>query len=219
MIEPPNPPGDSERIETTMPKPKLTAAVLAGSLLAGGAAGTLLFTPISALAQESTDTPRSPVGWIADALKKLVDDGTISQAQSDAVAQALQDAKPAHGPRGGGGGRMSLDAAAEALNMGGTELRDELAAGKTIAEVAAEQGVAVQTVIDALVADFKAHLAEHVANGTMTQEEADAKAADAVQRFTDLVNNDFPFRGHGGHGGPGRMGPPPADAPAATPSA
>ena len=192
---------------------KLPAAALAASLLAGGTAGALLFTPIGALAQEATDSATAPVSWISEALKKLVDDGTITQAQSDAVAQALEDAKPAHGPRGGGrGGGMALDAVAEALNMGGTELRDELAGGKTIAEVAAEQGVDVQTVIDALVADLEEHLARHVADGTLTQEQADAKAADAVERFTAMVNGELPLGGHRGPGGPGRgfMAPPTA---------
>jgi lipoate-protein ligase A len=57
-------------------------------------------------------------------------------------------------------------------------------------------------VIDALVAEFKAHLDEEVASGEHTQEEADQKLAKATERITDMVNNGRPEggRGPGGRG-------------------
>jgi lipoate-protein ligase A len=76
--------------------------------------------------------------------------------------------------------------------MAADELRTELRSGKTIAQVAADQGVDVQDVIDALVADVKAHLDEEVASGEHTQAEADAKLAEVTARITDRVNNGKP---------------------------
>lgn len=55
-----------------------------------------------------------------------------------------------------------LAVAAEVLGMTEAELRAELEAGKSIADVAAAEGVDVQTVIDALVARFAERAAEMV---------------------------------------------------------
>ena len=112
-----------------------------------------------------------------------------------------------------------LEAAATALDMTVEELRTALADGdKTIAAVAEEQGVDVQTVIDTLVTAAGAHLAEHVTAGDLTQEEADAKLAELTTRITDAVNNGGPIGGgRGGEmGGRGGHGPRGDDAPAAS---
>ena len=55
------------------------------------------------------------------------------------------------------------------------EVRDLLRDGQSSADIATAQGVDVQTVIDTLVNVAKEHLDEAVANGRLTQEEADAK--------------------------------------------
>ncbi len=93
--------------------------------------------------------------------------------------------------------------AATALGMTEAELVAELQAGKSIADVAKAKGVSVDTVIDALYADLKAHIDAHVAEGKLTQEQADAKLADAKTRITTMVNTaGLPAgKGHGGKGG------------------
>lgn len=88
--------------------------------------------------------------------------------------------------------RIGLDAAATALGLTADELRTELQAGSTIADVAAAEGVDVQTVIDAMVAEATTRLDEKVAAGDLTQAEADTEAADATTRITESVNNGFP---------------------------
>ena len=96
-----------------------------------------------------------------------------------------------------------------ALGITADELRTALEGGQTIAEVAAEKGVDVQTVIDAMVAEAKTHLDEEVAAGEHTQEEADQKLADVTERITDSVNNGMPARGdHGPGGRPATTTPP-----------
>ena len=106
-------------------------------------------------------------------LQSLVDDGTLTSTQLDAVVAALVAGRPDHGPgmghgghRGGMRGEM-LTAAADAIGITADELKTEIQAGKSIAEVAVENGKTAQDVIDALVA---------------------TASADLTQRITDLVN-------------------------------
>lgn len=200
---------------------KLAAIALSAGLLTGGAAGLLLTVPgVSGAATSTTEVPTTDSTtditgrdaqrgqWVTDALATLVADGTITQAQADAVQAALEAARPERpegdmGGRGGRGGRgPGLEAAATALGMTADELRTELQSGDSIADVAGEKGVAVQTVIDALVAEAKTHLAEEVASGEHTQAEADAKLADITERITAMVNGEMPTGGpRGGHRG------------------
>ena len=148
----------------------------------------------------TTDDSPDRGQWLQDALQPLVDDGTITQAQADAVITALQDARPeggfGHGPGGRHGGpgfghgpgAGRLEDAATALGMTEDELRTALQDGSTIAEIAAEKGVELQTVVDAMLADLKTHLDEEVAAGDLTQEEADAKLAEVTERLTERLN-------------------------------
>jgi hypothetical protein len=198
---------------------KLAAAGLAVGLLGGAAAGLALGVPGLAGAQSDSTTTTAPATttapsdgsggersagrseWMAEALAPLVSAGTITQAQADAVIEALEAAKPAGkgGGRHGGHGHgfASLTAAAEALGMTREELATELRDGKTIAEVAAEKGVDVQTVIDAMVSAAKERLAEAVSEGRITQEQADERLATLTDDITKVVNGELPV-------GPGR---------------
>jgi hypothetical protein len=203
-------------------KKRFASAGLAAGLLAGGAAGLALgVTSISSATSsspavnvvddpaatdptttddatgtdESADRPARGA-WLEEALQPLIADGTITQAQADAVISALQDARPEGRPGGPGMGRgmghgrigHGIEAAATALGMTSDELRTALRNGQTIAEVAAEKGVDIQTVIDAMAAELKTHLDEEVAAGELTQEEADAKLADAIERITERLD-------------------------------
>lgn len=96
--------------------------------------------------------------------------------------------------------------AATALGISEADLVAELQAGKSIADVASAKGVDLDTVIDALYADLKAHIDAHVAEGKLTQEQADARLADAKTRITTLVNTAGPLRGKGMGGKGGHMG-------------
>jgi hypothetical protein len=181
---------------------------------------------IDALVQDKKDE-------IAAALKA----GTITQSQADQqVAGATQfvtnqvngagfgPGGPGGGP-GGHGGPGGLDAddltaAAKALGMTEADLTAALDSGKTAAAVAKEKGVAVQTVIDAIVAADKAEFAAAVKAGTMTQAQADQMTANLTAHVTDEVNGVAGGPGHGPMGG-GPMGWPgaPGGTPNASPSA
>jgi hypothetical protein len=80
----------------------------------------------------------------------------------------------------------------------------------TLAEIAAEQGVDLETLVDGLTAPAVANLAEKVADGTLTQEEADERLAEITERITERVQT-VPeslegFGGRDGNRGPRRGG-------------
>jgi hypothetical protein len=163
----------------------------------------------------TTDAPDTPDAPLSDSdreakaterlrteLQNLVDDGTITATQADAVAADLAASLPDRGPgRPGGPGwghrhpGFDGEVLADLLGIDVETLRSDLRDGETVAEIAADQGVDVQTVIDSLVAEAKSHLDLSVANGRLTQEEADAKLVEVTQRITDFVNNGLPGRG------------------------
>ena len=101
------------------------------------------------------------------------------------------------------GVHMGLETAATALDMTPDELREALSVeGATLASVAEAQGVDVQVVVDALVAEAQEHLDQAVADGHLTQAEADEKAAELEARITEMVNSERPDRpGPGFRGG------------------
>ena len=149
-------------------------------------------------------------------LDEEVASGEHTQAEADAilaafttrVADMVNNVRPAGGPegRGHGGpgkGGPKLEAAAKVLGVTAEELKAELAT-KSLADIAKAKGVDITKVIDALVAEFKAHLDEEVASGEHTQAEADAKLAEFTTRVTDMVNNVRPAGGPEGHGQEGR---------------
>ena len=146
--------------------------------------------------------------------------GELTQAEADAkladvtskVTEMVNSTRPARGEGNHRGGRegLGVDAVASVLGMTTEELHTELHAGKSLASIAESKGVAVQKVIDAIVAEVKAHVAEEVASGELTQAEADAKLADVTSKVTEMVNSTRPARGEGDHrggrGGHGRHG-------------
>ncbi|MGC1209619.1 MAG: hypothetical protein WA880_16865 [Ornithinimicrobium sp.] len=126
----------------------------------------------------------------ADVLAPLVSDGTLTQEQADAVSDALiesgpqgNDGGPGEGAQGGGrhggapgsergestGGQgrgAGLEAAAEVLGLDAVDLRAQLAEGDTtLAEIAAEQGVDPQAVIDALSDEANQRITSMVQDG------------------------------------------------------
>ena len=106
---------------------------------------------------------------------------------------AVRDADHHGGPGGFGHVEAISDTSvvAKAIGISEADLKTALASGQTMAVVAKAHNVAVQTVIDALVADGKSELAAAVKAGTITQAQADAMQANLVQRVTDQVNGTF----------------------------
>jgi hypothetical protein len=177
---------------------------------------------------------------IADVAKQQnVDINTVIDAMAAADRQRIEDMVnnplPKFGDRHGPGpdmhkgpafGRpMALDAAAKALGMSQDALINELRGGKTIAQIAKEKSVDVDTVISAMVTSANARIDQAQTNGRLTTEQATAAKAKVKAFISEFVNNGMPQRpadgpmrgfGHGGLRGPrGGVGIPPLDTPPA----
>ncbi len=176
-------------------KKTLKKSIVAASVAAGVAGGLVagLALGIPGFAGASSTIPKGAAVAFAESATLNVTaasdgstDAPVTVEGAPADASGTVEAHGERGPRGGHGPK--LDAAAEAIGITADELRTELEAGKSIADIAKAKGVSVDVVIDALVADMKAHLAEEVASGEHTQEEADAKLAEFTTRVTEMVN-------------------------------
>jgi uncharacterized protein YidB (DUF937 family) len=150
-------------------KKLLTAAALTAALVSGGAGGALLGRPLITSAQTS-------------------DDSTTTTEAPDEGGRLHR-----------GGLRFGLEAAAEALGISADDLRSALEDGKTIADLAEERGVDVQTVIDAMVADATERIDQRVSDGDLDADRAAELKEDLPQRITDLVNGEGPGPGFFGH--------------------
>ena len=224
---------------------RIAAGILTAAIASGGAAGILL-TDAANAADGTTSTTAAPAAGatapapptaadrtarrtaeLTKTLQGLVDSGKITAEQRDAVIQAIVAAQPAGVPggpagRGGfgggrGGGVFGIGPeVATALGTDAAGLRAALAGGKSIADVAKEKGIAVDIVVQAVVAAETAHIDQAVTDGKLTQAQADARKADLTARATAMVNGTMPAGMPGGHGPRGQR--PAGVAPATAPS-
>ena len=103
-----------------------------------------------------------------------------------------------HQGRGPMGGTAKSEALAKVLNLTAAELQTQLKSGKSLADIAKTQNVAISAVTAVLIADFKTHLDAEVASGKHTQAEATAKLTEFTARVTDMVNGVRPTGGQMG---------------------
>ncbi len=199
---------------------KRTVGLILAGTLATGAVGTVALTP--AFAASADGSVGSRLDALKNALASLVTDGTLTQAQADKVATTLDSQLPERGGPGGHKGGMGLkasqDAAATALGMTADELRTELKAGKSLAEVATAKNVDVNTLISSMVTAAEGELAQAVTDGKLTQAQADTIKSTLTQRITDRVNSVRAPHGPGQRDGAGR-GPSGTPTTAPAPSA
>ncbi len=92
-----------------------------------------------------------------------------------------------------------LDAAADVLEMEKDDLVAELREGNSLADVAAAQGIGVGGFKAQLLAEVQADIDAKVADGTITQEQADRLSEGLEERIDNIVNAQ---PGEGGFGGP-----------------
>jgi hypothetical protein len=105
-----------------------------------------------------------------------------------------------------------LAAASKVLGITETELKTELQAGKSVADVAKAKNIDLATVKAALLVEAKAHIDAEVAAGKHTAAEGVTKLAEITSRIdTMLTTAGLPARGphgkggHEGKGGPGKF--------------
>lgn len=206
-------------------KKQLTAVALTATMLGGGLFGATLFTPGLAGAQDEApaaaevDVERPDASErMTEVIAPLVNDGTLTQSQADAVVDTLVTAGEAR--RGDRQERRedrqenreeSQAVIAAELGISVDELHDAIQDGQTLAEVAEANGVDASDLVELMQDALDDRLAEAVANGDIDQERADEISANAGDRIEDRVNNGGGRRGgprgQRGVGGPGGAGP------------
>ncbi|NIA25108.1 MAG: hypothetical protein GWP04_06015 [Gammaproteobacteria bacterium] len=193
-------------------KKALTVLAIAGVVLGGiGFAATSQ----SASAQEAeTATQARFLGPINGVLDQLVEQGTITADQAQAIRDALVAKAP--GPRdfdrpGFGHPRAGLETVAEVLGMSTDDLVAALQDGQTIADIAGDE---LQSVTDALVEKANARIDQAVESGRIDADQAADAKAEVAERVDAMVNGEMPRgdcdgpRAGGGFGpmGGGHMG-------------
>lgn len=163
-------------------------AAVAGVTLAGAVG----------LGVASAATGSGPGDRIADALAGLVGNGTITQEQADAVSEALGKARAeAREQRDERRAQRQADVDAlleDTLGMTRAELRDQLRAGKTLKEVAGDKADELAAAAVALV---EKGTAQAVADGRLTQAQADQIVAGAKERAAAWLKGEDDGLGRG----------------------
>ena len=205
---------------------KIAVVAIAGGI---GLTGGMLIAPSIATAADSgsSTSVSGRLNALKDALKGLVSDGTLTQSQADKVATTLDQKLPRrgpgmgmgmHGPRPFGGPHLHPADVAKILGVTPEELRTQLEAGKTLAQIAATKGISKADLIDKLVAAAQADIAADVKAGRLTQAQADRITANLKTRITERVDQVGPGPRMGRHHD-GPMGDPDGDADDAPPPA
>ena len=215
---------------------KLVASGVAALSIATGSLAVAVLNPLgSAGAQSTNGTATTAATTTADArpdrggpltsvLAGLVTDGTITQAQSDAITAKLDAARAANpAPERGGERGMAgakLDDIASALGITADELHTKLESGATLASIAGDKVGALTTL---LTGKANARIDQALTGGKITAGTAATMKTAVpamVQATLDGSRPEGGRGGHGGHGGPGAPGGhggrgPAAGAPAA----
>lgn len=155
-----------------------------------------------------------------DMVNDAVEAGRLTEEQGAVMIDRIQNGSLRF-PGGGDGPRgeprcraqgFLLESAAEVLGMEVGQLEGQLNSGKSLAQIAEEQGMTVDEFKAALIADVDAGLQAKVDAGELTQEKKDA----IMERFTNNVDRIINFVPEPGFPGrcPGHQGPPPGGEPA-----
>jgi polyhydroxyalkanoate synthesis regulator phasin len=165
------------------------------------------------VAKELGVTPAELSDAFKQALKNRVDDaladGRITEAQADALKKRIDASdyplpfgffkfglgpplEPFdHGPFGFLGPFAKLDAAASYLGLRQRDLRSRLSDGKTLAEIAKDEGKSVDGLVDALVTAAEKQIDGAVDDGKLTESQGEKLKSGLRERMTRLVSSDF----------------------------
>jgi hypothetical protein len=158
------------------------------------------------------------VAPMVERIQQAVEDERLTQEEADEqIAQMEEHMLEAlesgswFGPgpemgRGGSRGRpdgAQLGILAETLDMTVEELREALIDGQTVAELAEAQGVALEDLVDALIAPMIERIQQAVDDGRITQEQADEQIAQMEEHMLEMLESGMggmpgSFRGRPG---------------------
>lgn len=192
---------------------KIIASTTIAASMLGAGFGAVALGPALAGAQDA-DAPQTETvergSRLAEVLDGLVDDGTLTEAQRDIVEARLREARADHrgghaGPgRGFGGGAVF-----EELGLDPEVVREGIAEGLSLGEIADANGSSAAALTEALIDQAETRLDEAVEAGRMDADRAAELRAEIEERVDDLVSGEAELgrRGvKGGFGGPRGFG-------------
>jgi hypothetical protein len=195
-------------------KVKIAVGTAAAVAVAGGGAAiaaSQVWSPKAenqAVLDDAAKQLGVPSSELTAALKKALEDrvdaavqaGRLTKAQGDVLKARIEagDAPLVLGGFGPGGfghvgpfGGDKLDAAASYLGLTEDQLRTKLESGKTLAQVAKDEGKTVDGLVQAMLKDANAKIDAAVADGKLTKSQGDELKGGLEQQITDLVNGSF----------------------------
>ena len=150
-------------------------------LIALGATAGIAIGGLAVANVASAQTDDTPVEELPLQVDTPADDETPG---SPGDGEPDENGRPGCGDHRG----RSLEGAAAAIGIEPDALREALQSGQSMADVATDNDVDPAAVVDALVADAEARLAEKVADGTLTQAEADERLGEKTERIEDRID-------------------------------
>ena len=137
---------------------------------------------------------------MVDQIEAQVTAGTLSKAEATAIEARLATSNaplfalggghggPGHGGHGRGGGPISFDAAATYIGISASDLRTQLAAGKSLGAIATANAKTVDGLKAALTTAAKSDLDTAVTAGKLTQAQEDQILATLPSRLDEEIN-------------------------------
>jgi uncharacterized protein YidB (DUF937 family) len=178
----------TEHVTTNKAKRYLVAA----ALISGGVALGAVFSPIG-LANAQNDSTSSPDTTATTAGPSSNDSSSTGGTGSSNEGSTDSETNPGQRHQGGHVGRgHKLDDVASILGLTTDELRTQLQGGKTLGQIAQDKGISADDLVSQMVAKLTERLNQAVADGRITQAQADTKLADADQRFRALLDRTWP---------------------------
>jgi hypothetical protein len=191
----------------------IVVALALSVVAVGGAIGATKLTPkqeseaiINDAAEQLGVEPTELSDALKQALKNRVDaavqDGRLTEEQGRELKERIDAGevpffglgpgfhKHFHGPF-----HAKLEAATEYLGMTQAQLEEALEDGKTLAQVAKDQGKSVEGLVDVLVEGAEQKLQDAVEAGRLTEAEKREMLEGLRDRITDMVNGRFPRLG------------------------
>jgi len=198
------------------------ATIVVGLGAAGAVAASKAFSPSEeskAVIEDAAGQLGVKPAALSDALKQAaknridaaVEAGRLTKEQANALKERIDsgDGVPLFGGMGGDpnpghfghfGQLGNLEAVAAYLGLTEAELRAQLA-DKTLADIARTKGKSVEGLVQTLVVTVQKAIDEAVADGKLTQEQADDVKANLRDHIHDLVNGEFRHHGFIPHPG------------------
>lgn len=184
---------------------KLIATISIITALGVGAFALNSVLPAGAVGSATTQAtdPSSDCGGprakFKGVLDRLVADGTITEAQEDAIIQAFKDAhEGAEGNRPAAAGprlrvlQGMLEVSADTIGVSVDDLKGALQSGKSVADAANEHGVAPADVEQAIVDAGTGKIVQAVTDGKLTEEQAARLKAHLPEAASKFVNHTRP---------------------------